>query len=88
MDLEIAVPVAAEMKVPAGLTCVQIPAGKAAKHVYHGPYEESGKAWQPFMDELMKTHKPRWSGYEVYANDPTTVKSPSEIETWLIQPVE
>jgi len=40
------------------------------------------------MDELMKTHKPRWSGYEVYANDPTTVKSPSEIETWLIQPVE
>lgn len=88
MDLEIAIPVASEMKAPKGLTSGMIPAGKSAKHVYYGPYEGTGIAWGNFMNTLMKTHKPRWSGYEVYANDPTTVKSPSEIETWLIQPVE
>ena len=88
MDLEIAVPVAAEMKVPAGLTCVKIPAGKAAKHIFHGPYEQTAMAWGPLMEAVTKEHKPRWSGYEVYANDPTTVKDPSEIETWLIVPID
>lgn len=89
LDLEIALPVAAEMKVPAGLNCVQIPAGRAAKHVYHGPYEQVEPVWTAFDTELQKAgHKYRWSAYEVYANDPTTVKSPSEIETWLIQPIE
>jgi len=89
LDLEIALLVAAEMKVPAGFNCVQIPAGRAAKHVYHGPYEEVEPAWNSFSTELEKAgHKNRWSAYEVYANDPTTVSSPSEIETWLIQPIE
>lgn len=88
MDLEIALPVAAEMKVPAGLTCVKIPAGRAAKHVFYGPYEQTAMAWEPLMQAITKEYKPRWSGYEVYVNDPTTVKSVSEIETWLIVPIE
>jgi effector-binding domain-containing protein len=88
MDLEIAMPVAAEMKVPTGLTCAMIPAGKCAKHVFYGPYEGTAVAWGNFMGALMQEHKPRWSSYEVYANDPMTVNSPSEIETWLIQPIE
>lgn len=89
LDLEIALPVTAQMKVPAGLNCVQIPTGRAAKHVYYGPYEAVEPAWTAFDTELTKAgHKYRWSAYEVYANDPTTVKSPSEIETWLIQPIE
>jgi len=87
MDLEIAMPVAAEMKVPAGLTCAMIPAGKSAKHVYRGAYEGLGMEWSSYMTELMKTHTPRWDGYEVYATDPSTVSSPAEYETWLIQPV-
>ena len=78
MDLEIAIPVAAEMKAPKGLTSGLIPAGKSAKHVYHGPYEGLGAEWGMYMNALMKNYKPRWSGYEVYANDPMTVKSPSE----------
>lgn len=88
MDLEVALPVAAEMKPGAGLTCAMIPAGKSAKHIYHGPYENLGVEWGNFMGQLMQDHKPRWSGYEVYANDPMSVKSPAELETWLVQPVE
>jgi effector-binding domain-containing protein/uncharacterized protein YndB with AHSA1/START domain len=89
MDFEIALPVAAEMKVPAGLNCTQIPAGRAAKYVYHGPYEEVEPHWNTFTMDLEKAgHVNRWSAYEVYANDPTTVSSPAEIETWLIQPIQ
>lgn len=88
MDLEVAMPVASEMKPGDGLTCAMIPAGKCAKFVYRGPYEGTGAAWGNFMGALMQEYKPRWSGYEVYANDPMTVNSPSEIETWLIQPIE
>jgi effector-binding domain-containing protein/uncharacterized protein YndB with AHSA1/START domain len=89
LDFEIALPVAAEMKVPSGLNCVQIPAGRSAKYIYHGPYEEVEPHWNSFSTDLEKAGVVnRWSTYEVYANDPTTVSSPSEIETWLIQPIQ
>lgn len=88
MDLEIALPVAAEMKPASGLTCAMVPAGKSAKYVYHGPYKNIGMEWGKFMGVVMKEHKPRWSPYEVYANEPMNAKSPEEIETWLIQPIE
>ncbi len=88
MDLEIAMPVAAEMKMADGLACGKIPAGKAAKYVYKGSYDGTPAAWGAFMAELMKEHKPRWSPYEIYANDPMTVKDPSEFITWLIVPIE
>ncbi len=88
MDLEIALPIAAEMKAPEGMSYGKVPAGKAAKFVFYGPYEGTGPAWQSFMEAVTKKYKPRFPGYEVYANDPTTVKSPSEIITWLIAPIE
>jgi len=88
MDLEIAMPISAEMKVPARLSCSKIPAGRAAKHIFYGPYSQTAMAWGPLMEAVEKEHKPRWSGYEVYANDPTTVGNVSEIETWLIVPIE
>jgi effector-binding domain-containing protein len=89
IDLEMALPIAAEMKAPEGMTYGKVPAGKAAKYVYYGPYEGTASAWMPFMEAIAKkNHKPRFDGYEVYANDPTTVKSPSEIMTWLIVPIE
>jgi len=89
MDLELALPVASEMKVPAGINCSQVPAGRAAKYVYRGAYENIGSAWGKFISAIEKDGlTSRWSGYEVYANDPTMVSSPSEIETWLIQPIQ
>lgn len=88
MDLEIALPVAAEMKVPAGLNCGKIAAGKCAKYIFKGPYEGTAAAWSPFMSELTKKHKPRFAGYEVYANDPGVVKNPADFITWLMVPIE
>lgn len=88
MDLEIALPVKKEIKVGGELACNKIPAGKCSKYIYTGPYEGTEKAWPPYYDEVMKSHKPRFSGYEVYANDPATVKSPNEYITWLMIPIE
>lgn len=87
MDLEAAIPIASQMPAPAGLNVASIPAGKCARYIYTGPYEGTGAAWQPFMDELTKLYQPRWAGYEVYVNDPGTVKDKSELITWLMQPI-
>lgn len=87
MDMENAMLVDAEMKPAAGMTCSKIPGGKFAKYVYVGPYEGTSVAWGSFMSELMKTHQPRWSGYEVYANDPGTT-TPDKYETWIIMPIQ
>jgi effector-binding domain-containing protein len=89
MDLEIALPIAAKMEVPAGFNCASIPAGKCAKYVHVGSYDATPEAWGKFMGALMAsgTAKPRWSGYEVYVNDPTTT-TPDKYETWLMQPIE
>jgi effector-binding domain-containing protein len=90
MDLEIALPIAAKMEVPAGFNCASIPAGKCAKYVHVGSYDATPEAWGKFMGALMAsgTAKPRWSGYEIYVNDPGTVKDPAQYITWLMQPVE
>jgi effector-binding domain-containing protein len=88
MDIEFALPVKKEIKVSSDLNCIKIPAGKCAKYVYKGPYEGTEKVWPPFYDEVMKLHKPRFSGYEIYANDPTTVASKEEYITWLMVPIE
>jgi effector-binding domain-containing protein len=89
MEFEIAVPVAPGMAAPAGFTAGTIPAGRCARHVFTGPYAKSGEAWGQFMPAVMSQHKPRWSAYEVYANDPADVNlDPSQYITWLMQPVE
>ena len=86
MDLEIALPVAAEMKVAPGITVGKIPAGKAIKHVYYGAYDQTAEVWQSLMLQVGKNHMVRWSGYEVYVDDPTG-KDMSQVATWLIVPI-
>jgi effector-binding domain-containing protein len=88
MEMEMAMPVKSEIKVSGELACNKIPAGKCAKHIYTGPYEGTEKQWPLFFNEVYKKHKPRFPGYEVYANDPATVKSPANYITWLMIPVE
>lgn len=88
MDLEIAMPIKNEIKISGELSCNNIPAGKCAKYIYQGPYEGTEKIWPPYYSEVLKKYKPRFAGYEVYANDPGNVKSPAEYITWLIIPIE
>jgi predicted transcriptional regulator YdeE len=88
MDLEMGMVTTEEMKAD-GFVTGKIPAGKCVKYVYYGPYEGTGPAWTNLMTQIAKDGlKPRWDGYEVYANDPMIVKDPAKFETWLMQPVE
>jgi len=87
MDIEIALPIAASMTAPKGLNVVMIPAGRCIKHVYYGAYDATGPVWEELMNVTMDKYTTRWSGYEVYANDPAEVKSEAEYITWLMQPV-
>jgi effector-binding domain-containing protein len=86
MDMENGMLTESEMKAGEGMVSGKIPAGKMAKYVYIGPYDKTAEAWGAFMSALMKEHTPRWSGYEVYVNDPTTT-TPDKYETWLMQPI-
>lgn len=88
MDLEIAMPIRNEIKLSGELTCNKIAAGKCTKLIFKGPYVGTEKAWPPYYDEVLKKYKPRFSGYEVYANDPTSVSSPEEYITWFMIPIE
>lgn len=87
MDLEIAMPVAQPIKGAPGFTTGKIPAGKAIKYVYYGPYEGTSEAWMSMTMQVGKSHKIRWSGYEVYVDDPTG-KDMKDVATWLILPIE
>lgn len=88
MDLEIAIPVKNEIKLSGELNCNRIPAGKCTKYIFKGPYEGTAKAWTPYFNDVLQKYKPRFAGYEVYANDPGVVKSPSEYITMLMIPIE
>ncbi len=89
MDMEIAIPIAAQMAAPAGFSVGMIPGGRCAKYVFTGPYDQTGGAWSSFMEAVLRSYKPRWSGFEIYANDPAEVgNDPSRYITWLMQPVE
>jgi effector-binding domain-containing protein len=88
MDIEIALPVKNEIKLSGELNCNKIGAGKCAKYEYKGAYVGTEKIWPPYYNEVLKKYKPRFSGYEVYANDPASVKTPEEYITWLMIPVE
>jgi effector-binding domain-containing protein len=87
MDLEIAMQVAEPSKGAPGFTTGKIPAGKALKYVYYGPYEKTGEAWMSLNIQAAQSHKIRWSGYEVYVDDPTG-KDMKDVATWLILPIE
>ncbi len=88
MDLEMGMVTTEETKAD-GLVTGKIPAGRCAKYVYYGPYDGTSSAWTNLMTQIAKDGlKPRWDGYEIYANDPMIVKDPAKFETWLMQPVE
>jgi effector-binding domain-containing protein len=54
-----------------------------------GPYDKVGQAYLKIQN-WMKENKRKGKGspFEVYLNDPSAVKSPSEIRTDIYQPIE
>jgi effector-binding domain-containing protein len=54
-----------------------------------GPYSELGQAYTQIHNWLKQNNRmPKGHPFEVYLNDPFTVKDPSEIQTDIYQPLQ
>lgn len=70
-DAGVVVP--ADVTLPAGLDEHHIPAGRYARTVHVGPYEQLGDVWARLMGEWLPGSGHRvgtGAGYELYRNDP------------------
>ena len=66
----------------------ELPAGRVARTIYHGPYEGLGDAWGEFMSwieaEGLSTGPTLW---ESYLTDPSSVPDPANYQTELTKPL-
>lgn len=54
-----------------------------------GPYDQVGQAYQQIENWLRENkRKPKSAPFEVYVNDPNSVKDPAQIQTDIYQPIE
>jgi effector-binding domain-containing protein len=66
-----------------------VPGGEVIIAHARGPYEQLGQAYAQIGEWLKENNrKAKGSPFEVYLNDPNAVKSPSEIQTDVCQPLE
>jgi len=80
---------AAPKKVEGRIKFKKIEGGKAVVAHFFGPYEMNYKGFEKLMSYIKeKGLTPVGSSYEVYVNDPTTVKDPYEIQTDIYQVVK
>lgn len=87
-NFEISVPVSTPL-LPAGrVKPGEWPAMKAARTVYHGPYEGLGDAWSEFLHWIETNgHTPSPDLYERYLVGPETSENPGDWRTELIKPL-
>jgi effector-binding domain-containing protein len=87
--IQAGVPVAERVQGADEITATELPGGKAATTVFHGPYHEVGAAWDA-IDAWRKERgiAPAFGGWDIYENDPTEVSDPGELRTRLYQPLD
>lgn len=75
--------------LPDGLSEVRIPAGRYARALHKGPYDQLGDVWARFFGEWLPESGERMGpgpSFELYRNSPMTAK-PHELETELYLPL-
>jgi AraC family transcriptional regulator len=86
-DVEVAIPITAEIEGNSEITCHELPGGPMAKVTHQGPYEKSATAYKKLFAWIAENHK-KVAGptREVYLNDPRKV-APQELLTDIYAPV-
>ena len=86
-DVEVVIPVGAEIEGSEEIACYELPGGPMAKITHHGPYEKSADAYKKLFAWIAENHK-KVAGptREVYRNDPRKVP-PEELLTDIYAPV-
>jgi AraC family transcriptional regulator len=82
--------VSANASIPGELAEQRLPAGRYARTVHRGPYEQLGDSWSRFMGEWLRTSGQRMVekglAYELYRNTPADVPK-DELITELYLPL-
>ena len=80
-----AITISGKTKLPAGLTELEIPAGRYAHTTHVGPYTGLGEAWNHLRNEWLQKNREKpgkGMSYDVYRNTPMNAK-PDELVTDL-----
>lgn len=87
--MEAGVPIAKKMASSGKIKCVELKGGNVVMVSHYGPYEKVETAHMA-IDKWIKENNKTVIGapWEVYMNDPTTVKDPSEIHTDIYYPIQ
>lgn len=86
-DVEVAIPIQAEIEGDTEITCYDLPGGPMAKITHRGPYEKSATAYKKLFAWIAENRK-KVAGptREVYLNDPRKVP-PEELLIEIYAPV-
>ena len=86
-DVEVVIPVSAQIDGDDEIACYELPGGPMAKITHQGPYERSATAYKKLFAWIAENHK-KVAGptREVYLNDPRNVP-PEELLTEIYAPV-
>jgi effector-binding domain-containing protein len=87
-DLEVGVPVAGTVRGEGRVVPSRLPALRAARTIYRGPYEGLGAAWGEFSAWVGSQHRAtRGEVWESYLKGPESGAEPSRWETELVKPL-
>jgi len=86
-DVEVVIPISAEIGGDKEIACYELPGGPMAKITHQGPYEKSAAAYKKLFAWIAENRK-KVAGptREVYLNDPRKV-APEELLTEIYAPV-
>ena len=87
-DLEVGFPTAQRIEPIEGVEVGSLPAGRVARLVHHGSYDELSSSWERLArwmrDERLEPAAFFW---EVYVTEPSPDMDPADLRTELIWPV-
>ena len=88
-DFELGVKVASPVKASGRVKPGELPAGKVARTIYHGPYDGLPSAWGA-SDQWMQTNGHEQAGnlWELYSVGPQSTPEPSRWRTELNRPLK
>lgn len=87
-DIEVCVPVSGDIPSQGDFKIYELPGGKMAQIVHHGPYEQCGPIYQNLFGWILdKGYTVTGPTREVYLNDPRVV-SPEQIITEILAPID
>lgn len=88
-DFEVGVPVAGAFQPSGRVVEGRLPEVKAARTVYHGPYEGLGAAWGEFQAWMVSRElEPTGCLWESYLSGPERDPDPATWRTELVQPLQ